>query len=1337
MRSLIRWLPVAALLAALTGATPGLANPISIARDGSAANGPSAEPRSTPDGLYIVYYSAATNLTPMETASGINVFVYDQTLGINSIISLSAQAGGGLTGDAPSIRPDISNDGRYVVFESEATNLLDGDSEGYSDIFVHDRQTGLLKRITEGVEGDSKRARISGDGRVVVFQSDGRITADDTNAVTDIYRYDLASGATSLVSLGRLGAPADGPSTAPAINDDGTKITYQSDATNIVTGDLNHASDVFVFDGRRNTTFLVSSTDQTISPDSVHQDDPQTGDRGSFQPAISGDGRWVAFASDASNLVAGDRNRVRDIFVFDTASGSTQLITRSFFGEPANGNSERPDISEHGRFVGFESDATNLTPLDDNGIRDAFMIELANGQVARLSGPASREMESPSGFGTVSVAATGGSDPAIFGELPGGFGDTGPGDQDDGTIIPGACGKPPFCSATDINNMPVDLIEAQPGQEVRYTVTARSLCLARILTLDLREGTSLPTGATQTPSLPKTGLVNGRVPSDFSWTPAVTDIGEHIVRYMVIDNVERLGLCEIIIRVGSCDAPPVCDIDYGGSLTVEVGQPVTFTLTAQAFCDNQPVLVEAVQFPAGAGTTPTLPAMSNGGDPLMITVDWTPMAGDANQQIPFLFRTTDVFDQTTECGLTFSVVPPPCDFNPECSISGPTMINAAPGDLITFDVTGTTLCTDFVGLTLDTTALPAGATLTPMTPVSSLPGAGVMTSFAWTPTADDMGTHEATFSITDDIGRTTTCGVTIDVGACPNTPVCDTPDGDNFVVFMNEMLTFTVRGTSDCPNAVLTLDSDSLPAGAVILEGLPLVGAPGQPVVGTFQWAPGIDGQFDVGFSVTDQTGQASMCSVGISVVDCDSLPVLTVDPNEPFLVAPGDFVTFSAVGTTECPKTGLAMKFNNVPDGAIVIPDPTLTSGPNMDVGGIFEWTPTDSDIGLDFFVDITLTDTFGRMVSDQIEISVAMVCLETEVNDTPEEANIIDADCVYFSGKLQTNPVITCEADTYLTLFDKTGKIINRDDNGSTVGNGWASGLVDVGIRNDSAPRPFGDRGDGLINNGDGSFSLRMGITGRPDGLDGVFNGLFLNTGHGQLGAFRVTVTFKNINGNVITPIGYPASAPMENPVVYEDEFVTGAEAFRINYTAPLGTSLVDIEIDNLIVNDTVSDDVDFFIIRGLIPLCDYCITQVGGIDCDCRPTDLNLGWFDKLGNIIITDDNSGPVEGYADLCVVADANGRALIGVTGTGDDNFNGLADIWEGAAARAPVECGDPPHAHGICGCYTLCIMASGPHAGTAQATTAQLDARLNGDLNGDGRVDTADLSLLMGMMSTR
>ncbi len=379
---------------------------------------------------------------------------------------------------------------------------------------------------------------------------------------------------------------------------------------------------------------------------------------------------------------------------------------------------------------------------------------------------------------------------------------------------------------------------------------------------------------------------------------------------------------------------------------------------------------------------------------------------------------------------------------------------------------------------------------------------------------------------------------------------------------------------------------------------------------------------------------------------------------------------------------------------------------------------------------------------------------CFETELNDLMPQCDFADASvCSYISGKLGMETMIECEPDTYLILFDKYLNHINENDDSLCAGSGTASGLEDVILFDIEAPAVFGDAGSGIVDNDDGSRSVRIGVTGRPDGLDGVFNGYFQNAPHGQLGRFRMTTTFKDENGDLIpSPMMLPEGTLVDNPQVYEDAFVSGAEAFKINYRVSGDVERVDICIDNQIQTREICDDVDWFCIEGLTPLMDYNITQVGGLDKNCVPTDLYIGWFDKGGNVIAATDTGGPLPEYVKITVIADILGRAVIAVTGTGDTDFNGLNDALEAEGpggdepqpADAPV-CPEAPPVHGIGGCYTLAITLFDHTAGSGggeeppgggEEEPKEIDPALqtaldHGDINKDGIVDTADLGVML------
>ncbi len=255
-----------------------------------------------------------------------------------SVDSVGTQANGS------SWRANISGDGRFVAFESDATNLADG----AGGLFLKDRQTGAVTRISV----DGENPSVSNDGRFVAYESfAATLVSDDTNNVYDVFVYDSQSGVTTRVSVDSTGAQANGESTNPSISGDGRFVVFQSDATNLVNGDENGVSDIFVHDNQTGTTERISRTS-----------DGAGANASSFDPSISSDASVVAFTSNATNLDGNDTNNKPDIFVRTRSNGQTLRVSISSSGFGADGGGSSSAISGDGRYVVFLSDSGNLDP---------------------------------------------------------------------------------------------------------------------------------------------------------------------------------------------------------------------------------------------------------------------------------------------------------------------------------------------------------------------------------------------------------------------------------------------------------------------------------------------------------------------------------------------------------------------------------------------------------------------------------------------------------------------------------------------------------------------------------------------------------------------------------------------------------------------------------------------------------------------------------------------------------------------------------------------------------------------------------------------------------------
>ncbi len=349
---------------------------VSARSAGDAGNAGSLFPACDGAGTLIAFRSDASDLVASDLNGSADVFVRDVVSGVTTCASTGM---GGATAAGISGAPDVSLDGRYVVFESNAPDIVPGDTNGKWDVFRRDLASGqvvLVSRTATGVaNGDSRSPTVSDDGRIVAFVSSATdLVAGDTNGRDDVFVHDVQSGETSRASLSSTSAQLSSDSFAPSISGNGSRVAFTSSAAGVVPGDTNGLSDVFVRD------LSASSTERV----SLASDGTQA-NLGSFAPAMSGDGMRVAFESMAWNLVPGDDNGVRDIFLRDMSSGSTVRVSVSSSGAQADAVCQSPAISADGSTVAFSSGSSTLSSLDTNGVGDVFVRRLASGQTSRVS----------------------------------------------------------------------------------------------------------------------------------------------------------------------------------------------------------------------------------------------------------------------------------------------------------------------------------------------------------------------------------------------------------------------------------------------------------------------------------------------------------------------------------------------------------------------------------------------------------------------------------------------------------------------------------------------------------------------------------------------------------------------------------------------------------------------------------------------------------------------------------------------------------------------------------------------------------------------------------------
>ena len=342
----------------------GTTSRVSVSSGGTQGNGSSSEPSISSNGRYVAFTSSATNLIASDSNSTTkDIYVHDRTNGTTEVVSLN-NYGSQTSNGGHSERSDITRDGRYIIFESTASNLVSSDNNAVRDIFVRDRKLSTTVRLSESTSGteandNSSFPSISCDGAFAVFKSPAtNLTSGDTNNGTDLFLVDRVGGRV-IYNVTQSGNGHTGD--RPEISCDGSTVTFSSSANNLVGSDTNGVIDVFTYD-------ISASAFQRVSVSSNGTE----GDATSSLSSVSSNGNCVVFESNAQNL-DGSNAYITDIYLRNISSGTTELVSKRI-SQNATGNSLKPQISADGKYVVYQS-SDQMLAADTNYDNDVYRSE--------------------------------------------------------------------------------------------------------------------------------------------------------------------------------------------------------------------------------------------------------------------------------------------------------------------------------------------------------------------------------------------------------------------------------------------------------------------------------------------------------------------------------------------------------------------------------------------------------------------------------------------------------------------------------------------------------------------------------------------------------------------------------------------------------------------------------------------------------------------------------------------------------------------------------------------------------------------------------------------------
>jgi WD40-like Beta Propeller Repeat len=350
---------------------------VNVSSAGVQANGNARSLALSDNGRFVAFSSLADNLVADDTNGQRDVFVRDTLLQTTERASLSSSGAQSLNNaSASDFRVAISANGRFVAYDSLASNLVAGDTNSAVDVFVRDRLTATTTRVsvrTNGQQGSgaSFAPALSSDGRFVAFTSYADLGGQPT--VLNVYVHDRLLQTTDFIGPTN---PADGFWFGPDVSDDGRYVAFES-IVPLVAADTNGLFDIYVFDRltRTYTRESVASSGQQTLGSNIR----------SIMPSLTSDGRKLSFLSDALNLVANDDTSGDDVFLRDRSTGQTTRVSVSSTGERQLGGGFAQSLASNGDYVIWDSFATNLVAADTNNQSDYFVRDLVNGTTRRVN----------------------------------------------------------------------------------------------------------------------------------------------------------------------------------------------------------------------------------------------------------------------------------------------------------------------------------------------------------------------------------------------------------------------------------------------------------------------------------------------------------------------------------------------------------------------------------------------------------------------------------------------------------------------------------------------------------------------------------------------------------------------------------------------------------------------------------------------------------------------------------------------------------------------------------------------------------------------------------------